>query len=1303
MTSLPQALELAWKYFQAGQLQQAEEVYLQILQTNPNEVNALHLLGLIAGQTGRYDMAVDYLQATLRLKPDYAAAHNNLGNVFIRQGKQAEAVASFRQAALSKPDFAAAHCNLGNALREQGHLDEAVASLREALRLRPDDAEAHNNLALALQAQGKLDDALASCCQALSLKPDFAEACQNLGEILKDQGRLDDALAAYRSALRIQPDAAYIHSNLVLALHYHPGYDARSIREEGARWNQLHAEPLKRFIRPHANRPDPERRLRIGYVSPDFRDHVDAFFLIPLLSNHDHRQFEIICYANVPQPDAVTERLRGYADVWRSTLGLSDEALADLVRSDQIDILVDLEMHVANNRLLMFARKPAPVQVAWLGYPGTTGLSTMDYRLTDPYLDPPGLFDSYYAEESVRLPDTFWCYDPLTDQPPVNELPALENGVITFGCLNNFCKINDSCLALWGDVLQAVPQSRFLLRAPAGETRDHVLARLQRKGIEAARIEFVDRVPRQEYLKLYHRIDLGLDPLPYNGHTTSLDAFWMGVPVLTLVGKTVVGRAGWSQLCNLGLQELAAETPEQFVALSARLAADLPRLQNLRATLRQGMQQSPLMDGKRFACNMEQAYRQMWRRWCQQEKPQQVSKAIASDQPTAGPNDTARISLPPTFDMAWKHFQAGQLQEAEQLFRQILQVDPNQVDALNLLGLIAGQTGRHDLAVGYLNATVRLKPDSAPAHNNLGNALTRQGKSAEAVASYRRALSLKPDYVEAHCNLGAALQAQGHWDEAIACYREALRLRPEYAEAHSNLGLAYRELGRLDEALACYDAALRLNPGNAGDHNDRGNVLHQLGRPHEAEASYREALRLCPHYADAHHNLGAARVAQGRPEEAVACYEQALRLRPQHAETRSNLGLAYLALGRLDEALACCDAAIRLNTDYAGAHNNRGIVLHEQGRLDEAEASYREARRLRPADADAHSNLGRTLQAQGRLDEAIACYREALRLRPQHADAHLNRATAWLLIGNFEQGWPEFEWRWKSRNDIPPRNFLQPLWDDSPQNGRTILLHAEQGFGDTFQFIRYAPLVKQRGGTIIVECQAALVRLLARCPGIDRLVAAGSSLPDFDVHAPLLSLPGLLGTTLATVPAAIPYLFADEQLVEHWRCQLKTFQSFKVGIFWQGNTKYREDKWRSIPLSEFAPLARLEGVQLFSLQKGPGTEQLHRLADRFSVVDLGPKLDEASGAFMDTAAVMKNLDLVITSDSSVAHLAGALGVPVWVALPVMPDWRWLLDREDSPWYPTMRLFRQTQRGNWDDVFQRLAAALQQVLATGFSC
>jgi protein O-GlcNAc transferase len=587
ISTIPQALELAVKHHQAGQLQQAEQLYRQILQGDPQQVDALRLLGVIAHQVGRHDLAIDYMSQALRLNPGHAEAHNSLAVVY----------------------------------KAQGRVEEAVAHYREALRLKPDFAEAHNNLAAVLKDQGRLEEAVASYEQALRLKPHYAEAQMNVGSVRKDQGRLDEAVAAYRAGLALKPGDAKLHSNLVYVLIFHPAYDATAILEECRRWNQQHAEPLAKFIQPHANSPDPDRRLRIGYVSPDFREHACSFFTIPLLSSHDHRQFEIYCYADVTRPDAVTERHRGHADVWRSTAGLSDRQLADLVRGDRIDILVDLTMHMADNRLPVFARKPAPVQVTWLAYPGTTGLSAIDYRLTDPYLDPAGLFDAFYSEESVRLPETFWCYDPLTDQPPVNALPGRPDGVITFGCLNNFCKVNQDCLALWARVLRAVPQSRMLLLAPPGEARERVAAKFGEEGIVASRIEFTGRAPRPEYLRLYHRVDLGLDPVPYNGHTTSLDAFWMGVPTITLVSnKTTFGRAGWSQLCNLGLKELAAETPEQYVALAAQLAGDLPRLRELRGTLRQRMRQSPLMDAGRFARHVEQAYRHMWRRWCGQRR-----------------------------------------------------------------------------------------------------------------------------------------------------------------------------------------------------------------------------------------------------------------------------------------------------------------------------------------------------------------------------------------------------------------------------------------------------------------------------------------------------------------------------------------------------------------------------------------------------------------------------------------------------------------------------------------------------------
>jgi hypothetical protein len=368
--------------------------------------------------------------------------------------------------------------------------------------------------------------------------------------------------------------------------------------------------------------------------------------------------------------------------------------------------------------------------------------------------------------------------------------------------------------------------------------------------------------------------------------------------------------------------------------------------------------------------------------------------------------------------------------------------------------------------------------------------------------------------------------------------------------------------------------------------------------------------------------------------------------------------------------------------------------LKDQGKLDEAVACYRRAVELKPDFAEVHNNLGEALKGQGKLDGAMACYRRALELKPDFAEAHWNLALTWLLAGDWQRGLPEYEWRWRKKNFVP-RRFPQSLWGGESLGGKTILLHAEQGLGDTMQFIRYASIVKRYDAAVIVECQKPLLGLLEGCSGVDQLVAEGEDLPAFDVYAPLLSVPGILKTTVETIPAGIPYLFPSPVLLEKWRKRLLDIDGFKIGISWQGNPKYRGDCFRSIPLRCFAPLAQIPGVCLINLQKGAGTEQLAEVRNLFPVLDFADELDQQSGPFMDTAAVMKNVDLVITSDSAAAHLAGALGVPVWVALPSVPDWRWLLDRSDSPWYPTMRLFRQKERGNWQGVFEEIKEALRQ--------
>jgi predicted O-linked N-acetylglucosamine transferase (SPINDLY family) len=599
-----------------GRSQEAVDWYRHALALTPHHVRALNNLGLAFLGQGRAGEAIACHEQVLRLDSANADARNNLGIALRTAGRWNDAIACYRELLRVHPNHIDAHYNLGNALMHAGEWAGAQASFENALRLRPDHADAHNNLGLVFKEQHRFDEAFARFEQALQLRPNHADACTNLGNVLKDRGQIVEARAWHERATECDPANAAFHSNLVFSLGYNPTCDAADILRAHQRWYERHALPFAASIRPHDNDRRPDRRLRIGYVSPDFRDHVVGRNIWPIFREHDREGFEIFVYANVVRPDALTRQFESRTDHWRWIANADDDAVAAQVRADRIDILVDLALHTAGNRLLVFARKPAPVQVTFAGYPGTTGLKTIDYRLTDSYLDPPGQHDERYTETSIRLPDSFWCFDPLGVEPPLNELPALSRGVVTFGCLNSFCKINPGVLERWAKVLRAVNGSRLVMLANSGSHRQRTPDLLAAEGVASERVSFVGGQLRPKYLELYHDIDVVLDTLPYNGHSTSLDALWMGVPVVTQIGDTVVGRAGWSQLKNLGLAELAATSTEQFVDIAAALARDLPRLRELRATLRERMRESPLMDGQNWTLAIESAYRRMWHLWC---------------------------------------------------------------------------------------------------------------------------------------------------------------------------------------------------------------------------------------------------------------------------------------------------------------------------------------------------------------------------------------------------------------------------------------------------------------------------------------------------------------------------------------------------------------------------------------------------------------------------------------------------------------------------------------------------------------
>jgi len=599
------------------------------------------------------------------------------------------------------------------------------------------------------------------------------------------------------------------------------------------------------------------------------------------------------------------------------------------------------------------------------------------------------------------------------------------------------------------------------------------------------------------------------------------------------------------------------------------------------------------------------------------------------------------------------------------------------------------QAGRLMDAVSRYRQVLAAAPSLAEAHHNLGLALKGLGKTVEAGACLRRALALKPDYPEAHNSLGNLLADGGDAAAAAESFRRAVALAPGFAVAHHNLGAVMKDLGRLDEAEAAIRAALARDSAYAEAHNTLGTVLAATGRPAEALDHYRLALALDPALTRVRANLAEALRRLGRSEAAEVEARLAVEAEPTLGLAHTVLGAALKDLGRLDAAQAAFAIAARLLPDRPEAHDNLGGALAELGRLAEAEAACRQALRLAADFATAHNNLGNALRDQGRRAEAEECFRRALELAPEMAEARTSLGMARLYRGDFAAGWRDFEARWQTGR-LANRDVPQPQWrGDTPLAGKTVLFHAEQGFGDTIQFLRYAPLLAERGARVIAEVQPALARLAERVDGVARVIPQGAAWPEFDLHLPMMSAPVAFGTTLDSVPSTIPYLSADPAA---WAAPPSAGR--RVGLVWAGDPRphdpgaHAADRRRSIPLTAFAPLLALASHTFVSLQKGAGAAQL---APEMGIID--PMAEVAD--FADTAAVVLHLDLVITVDTAIAHLAGALGKPVWILSRYDGCWRWLERGDTSPWYPTARLFRQTRPGDWESVVAAVAAALAE--------
>jgi tetratricopeptide (TPR) repeat protein len=568
-------------------------------------------------------------------------------------------------------------------------------------------------------------------------------------------------------------------------------------------------------------------------------------------------------------------------------------------------------------------------------------------------------------------------------------------------------------------------------------------------------------------------------------------------------------------------------------------------------------------------------------------------------------------------------------------------------------------------------------------------ALHQAGRLAEAEKIYGQILKVQPNHFESLHLVGVIYAQRGNHVESVRQIDLALQINPKAADAHTNRGNALQELKRLDDALASYDKAIALKPDYAEAFNNRGLALQKLKRL-DALASYDKALALKPDYAEAFYNRGDILRELKRLEEALASYDKALALKPGYADAFNNRGNVLRELKRLEEALASYDKALALKPDYAEAFNNRGIALQELKRFEWALASYDKALALKPDYAEAFYNRGNILRELQRPDDALANYDKAIAYKSDYVEAHWNEALLRLLTGDFSRGWAKYEWRWRNESlALSTRNFSQPLWLGAEAiDGKTILLHSEQGLGDTIQFCRYVPLVAARGARVILEVERPLHEIMTNLAGATEVISKGDALPDFDFHCPLLSLPLAFGTHLETVPSVTSYLRAPGQTLKHWQARLGPKARPRIGLVWSGRPAHKNDQNRSISLRSLLPLLDIEAT-FVSLQKDVRSDDAAVLKECNDVLHFGDELKD----FSDTAALILQLDLVISVDTSVAHLAGALGKPVWILLPHNPDWRWLLDRHDSPWYPSARLFRQQQFGNWAHVIDQVKSEL----------
>ncbi|MGK5077180.1 tetratricopeptide repeat protein [Janthinobacterium sp. HLX7-2] len=956
-------LDIAKTLREMGKIEDAEAAYRRAIILSPSSVPAFCKLAELLTGEGRNEEAITAYHSALLLQPEEPSIHNDLGNALQKAGRPDEALAAYEHMLRLAPHNALAESNIGSVLQAQGKIELAMQRYDTALALAPHFAAAHFNLGTCKLLLEKIDESIVHFSNAIQYDPSFYLAHINLTTTLSKAGRIDEAAQACRDAIEINPQWNEMHSNLLFSLTHDATITPASLFEEHLRFGRQFETPFQSAWPQHDNNRDPDRILRVGFVSADLNNHALANFITPVLEHLTHATgLELYVYCNNRVDDRTTDHLKGIVRRWQAIQALSDQQLVEQITRDGIDILIDLSGHTGSNRLLAFARKPAPLQASWMGYPMTTGLEAMDYFLTDRYLSPAGLLDDQFTEKFLALPAS-GPYVPSPDAPAIASAPALAHGHITFGSFNRANKLSRAVIAGWSALLRAVPQASMVVAAmPSEQFREMLLGWFKEEGIAGERLSFHAITGTRDYLALHRLVDVCIDTWPYNGGTTTFHASWMGVPTLTIAGNTLLSRVGATIMGYLGLQQFIAHDLDDLIQKGKDLANDLDALVELRMSMRTRLANSPAGQPALIAAGLDNALRTIWQRWCAglpaepfEADPLQSSLAKRA----ASMHALYSVNVDAALLLAIEHHQAGRFAEAETLYLAIIHSMPQHAIANHNMGLLAVQLGYQDKSLPYLRAAVLACPEEVQFVLSYAQSLLQAGQAEIAADVVTQAIAKGMDGADLQAILLRARQAAT--DEPLA---------PTQLEAEHIV-----ELYQAGHLVAMEDAALLLvnrYPDSGFAWSVLGTALQAQGK--DALSVLQRAVQLSPGDAQAHGNLGNAWQDAGDYHSAIECYRRALELEPTFAEASGNMGSAQYAIGDAGGAVDSLRQAVLLDPAYALAHANLGNMLAAMHDLNGAAMHYRHALLLAPGDPQLHRDLAQVLQAQGYIEEAHASF-----------------------------------------------------------------------------------------------------------------------------------------------------------------------------------------------------------------------------------------------------------------------------------------------------------------------------------------